>query len=104
MFRTWHTNCCFIYMIKNKLDYLLNLEKNESMTKAFKKSFLKESMLEISQKLHNTPTVLKNSYLDNLIVDMFLNNTAKLLKLVNNNKHLSKDRLLIVISSKIRKL
>ena len=102
MFRTWHTNCCFIFMIKNKLEYLMLLEKNEKMTQKLKKIFLKNSMLEISQKLHNTPTVLKNSYLDNIIIDLFLNNTSKLLKLINKNKHLTKDRLLIMIGNNIR--
>lgn len=103
MFRTWHTNCCFIYMIKNKIDFLMTIQKTNKITQKFKKNFLKESMLEISQKLHNTPTVLKNSYLDNILIDLFLNNTEKLLKLIYSNRQCSKEKLLILIGNKIRK-
>ena len=104
MFRTWHTNCEFIKMVKDKLDYFKNLENNNQLTNKIKKGFIKETMLLISQKLHNTPTVLKNSYLDNLILDMFLNKTSKFIKILDKNRHLSKDRILILITKKLRKL
>ena len=102
MFRTWHTNCCFIFMIKDKIDFLKNLESAGKLTQKIKKSFLKESMLEISQKLHNTPTVLKNSYLDNMIFDLFLNNSGKLIKIIDKNRNLPKEKLLILLASKLR--
>lgn len=104
MFRTWHTNCQFIKMVKDKLDYFKNLENTNKLTKKIKKTFIKETMLLISQKLHNTPTVLKNSYLDNLVLDMFLNKTSKFIKILDKNRHLSKDRILILITKKLRKL
>ena len=59
-------------------------------------------MLEISQKLHNTPTVLKNSYLDNMIFDLFLNNSGKLIKIIDKNRNLPKEKLLILLASKLR--
>ena len=103
MFRTWHSNCCFIYLLKNKLDMLQSLENRNQLTKKIKTQMLKEACVLISKRLHNTPNVLKKSYLDHMLFDMFLNNTKKLLKLIQKYKNYNNENTLINIENEIRK-
>lgn len=103
MFRTWHTNCYFIHILKNNLDYLKDLEKKKKITKKVKKELMKHACREISIKLHNTPTVIKNSYLNNALFDLFMNNTKRLIDMLNFCKKMNKRATLIYIEESIRK-
>ena len=102
MFRTLHTNCYFIQILKNNLDYLTNM-KNK-LTLKLKKKIIKKACEDISIKLHNTATVIKNSYLNNLLFDLFMNNTNELIKYLTEAKKnaLSINETLIYIEKKIR--
>jgi len=103
MFRTWHTNCYFIHILKNNVDNIKNIMKKNKMTKKFKLQLMKNTCIEISLKLHNTATVIKNSYLNNALYDLYMNNFEKLIKLLIKCKSLSKEKTLIFIEQYIRK-
>jgi DNA topoisomerase I len=103
MFRTWHTNCYFIHILKNNVDNIKNIMKKNKMTKKFKLQLMKNTCIEISLKLHNTPTVIKNSYLNSALYDLYMNNFEKLIKLLIKCKSFSKEKTLIFIEQSIRK-
>jgi DNA topoisomerase I len=103
MFRTWHTNCYFIHILKNNLDYLKDLLKKKKITKKVKNELMKNACREISIKLHNTATVIKNSYLNNALFDLFMNNIKKFLIMLNKCKKMNKGETLIFIEETIRK-
>jgi DNA topoisomerase I len=103
MFRTWHTNCYFIHILKNNLEFLKELEKNKKMTKRVKNELMKNACREISIKLHNTPIVIKNSYLNNALFDLFINNTKNMLSMLHKCKKMNKGDTLIFIEETIRK-
>lgn len=103
MFRTWHTNCYFIQILKKNLDYLIETQKNNKMTAKFKKDVIKNVCKEISIKLHNTPTVIKKSYLNDLLYNLFMDNTSKCINLLKKAKKLSKGETLIFLENEIRK-
>ena len=103
MFRTWHTNCYFVQILKKNLDYLLETQKNNKVTAKFKKDVIKNICKEISIKLHNTPTVIKKSYLNDLLFDLFMNKTSKCIDLLKKAKKFSKGETLIFLEEEIRK-
>jgi len=103
MFRTWHTNCYFIHILKNNLDYLKDLAKKKKITKKVKNELMKQACREISIKLHNTPIVIKNSYLNNALFDLFMNDIKKFLIMLNKCKKMNKGATLIYIEETIRK-
>lgn len=103
MFRTWHTNCFFIELMKKKLDYLISLKKNNKLNEKVKKQIIKETCREISIKLHNTATVIKKSYLNDILLDLFMKNTDKFLKVLHKCKGMTKGKTLLFIEKHIRK-
>lgn len=103
MFRTWHTNCYFIQILKKNIDYLIETQKINKMTAKFKKGVIKNICKEISIKLHNTPTVIKKSYLNDLLFDLFMNKTSKCIDLLKKAKKFSKGETLIYLEKEIRK-
>ena len=64
---------------------------------------IKNICKEISIKLHNTPTVIKKSYLNDLLFDLFMNKTSKCIDLLKKAKKLSKGETLIFLEKEIRK-
>ena len=102
MFRTWHTNSYFIHILKNNLAFLKDLAKQKKMTKKVKNDLMKTACREISIKLHNTPTVIKNSYLNNALYDLFMNDTKKIIIMLNKCKQMNKGDTLIYIEETIR--
>ena len=103
MFRTWHTNCFFINELKKKLDYLQNLDKINKLTEKVKKEVIKNVCRNISVKLHNTATVIKKSYLNDVLLNLFMKKTKFFLKLLEKCKGMTKERTLLLIEKQIRK-
>jgi DNA topoisomerase I len=102
MFRTWHTNCYFILILKNNIKMLTKLIKTKKISTKIKSTIMKNSCKEISVKLHNTSTVIKNSYLNNTLYDLFMNDLELFIKLLEKNKHSNKETTLINIEHEIR--
>ena len=102
MFRTWHTNCYFIHILKNNVDNIKDIMKKNKLTKKFKLQLMTNTCIEISLKLHNTATVIKTSYLNNALYDLYMNEFEKLIKLLIKCKSFSKEKTLIFIEQSIR--
>jgi len=102
MFRTWHTNCYFIHILKNNINILINLVKNKKISNNIKLTIMKNSCKAISLKLHNTSVVIKNSYLNNTLYDLFMTDLESFIKLLEKNKHNNKETTLINIEQEIR--
>ena len=100
MFRTWHTNCYFIQIMKNNLDYFKNLKNN--FTPKLKKEVLKKACEDISVKLHNTANVIKNSYLNDMLFNLFMNKTNKFVEYLEDCESMSKENTLLYIEKEIR--
>ena len=103
MFRTWHTNCFFIQILKKQLDDLQNLDKNNKIAEKEKKEVVKNACRDISSKLHNTATVIKKSYLNDLLLDLFMKKTKYFLKLLEKCRGITKEKTLLFIEKHIRK-
>ena len=71
MFRTWYGNYHMIH-------YLKELFKEDKLKKRMLKSDVRELITNcsehVSDKLNNTPTVSKKSYIDNKILDLVIKN------------------------------
>ena len=71
MFRTWYGNF-------HMLHYLNKLYKEDKLKKKMLKSEIKQLINScsehVSDKLNNTPTVSKKSYIDNKILDLVIKN------------------------------
>ena len=103
MFRTWHTNCFFINELKKNLDYLQKLDKTNKKNEKMKKEVVKNACRDISIKLHNTATVIKKSYLNDILLDLFMKKTKYFLKLLEKCRGMTKERTLLFIEKHIRK-
>ena len=64
---------------------------------------MKNAWREISIKLHNTPTVIKNSYLNNALYELFMNNIKQFIIMLNKCIKMNKGATLIYIEETIRK-
>ena len=77
MFRTWYGNYHMIH-------YLKELFKEDKLKKRMLKSEVRELITNcsehVSNKLNNTPTVSKKSYIDNKILDLVIRNPYHLAK------------------------
>ena len=107
MFRTWGANYIFLEEIikkKNEFMEIANLKKMKNDSNSNSKSkelnskekigkesdkLIKEIIKTIALRLHNTPTVSKKSYLDNNLVQIYLENPKSFWMKINtsNNKN-----------------
>lgn len=69
-FRTYDANIFLIIYLREKKD-------PEKMTLAARKKIVVGAMKEISEKIHNTPAVLKKNYTAGGIVEMYVNEPAR---------------------------
>jgi DNA topoisomerase I len=98
MFRTWNANCFFVSILKKNIDLLVDIQKmNKILKNSTKKKLFKSVIMNISEKFYNTPNVLKKSYLNSSITQLFFNDSDKLIKLILKNQKLSTEKLLFVI-------
>ena len=102
MFRTWYANYYFLETIKKDI----NKNMDELITicnyKTKIKSYIKKCCEYVAEKLNNTATISKKSYLDSEIIDIFVNNPCHFINFLNNNNKLSNNDLLIKIMKKIK--
>lgn len=80
MFRTYNSNIFF-------LDYVKSYNNPKKLDKSIRNKVVISAVKNISEKIHNTPKVLKRSYLDTSLIEMYINEPAKFSKLFfeNNN-------------------
>lgn len=85
MFRTWYANY-------HLLSYLKDINKNrpdligKRMTKKQINALVKNSSTYVSQKLNNTPSISKKSYIDPKLLNTILLNPSKFINQIPNNK------------------
>lgn len=100
MFRTWHTNCFFVSILKKHINTLIEIQ---SMTKTSreknKKKIFKKIIVELSEKFYNTPNVVKKSYLNNSITKLFFIKTDKLINIIKKNKNVKCEKILMHIEN-----
>ena len=77
MFRTLFANCYFLSEISKS-------EKDKYENISFRKKKLSKILLEISNKLNNTPLVVKNNYLNRGLSTLYLREPAMIFKLIKN--------------------
>lgn len=78
-FRTYDSNIFLIIYLREKRD-------PEKLKILQRKKIIVEAMKEISEKIHNTPTILKKNYTQGGIVDMYINEPAKFKRYFINDK------------------
>ena len=116
MFRTWGANYIFLEEIikkKNEFMEIANLKQlknneiktkiNNSKEKIGRESdkLIKEIIKTIAIRLHNTPTVSKKSYLDNNLVQIYLENPKSFwMKIKTSN---NKNDLTVLLSEFLQK-
>ena len=71
MFRTWYGN---YYMIGHLQDLFKEGKLKSKMTKIEINQIIKQCSEHVSSKLNNTPSVSKQSYIDNKILDLVIKN------------------------------
>lgn len=102
MFRTWYANYYFLEIlgkdIKANKEELIKICSSKTKIK----SYLKRCCEYIANKLNNTPTISKKSYLDNQIVEIFTNNACDFINFIIKNNKLSNNVLLIKIMKSIK--
>ena len=116
MFRTWGANYIFLEEIikkKNEFMEIANLKQsknneiktkiNNSKEKIGRESdkLIKEIIKTIAIRLHNTPTVSKKSYLDNNLVQIYLENPKSFWMKINTSNN--KNDLTVLLSEFLQK-
>jgi DNA topoisomerase IB len=119
MFRTWGANYIFLEeMIKNKNEFMnifkihslnnnnnskliedISISNNEKIRKKINREsdkIIKEIIKIIANKLHNTPTVSKKSYLDNNLVIIYLQNPKAFWKRIKDSKNINDLNIILV--------
>ena len=92
MFRTWYGNYHLLICLRN----MFNENKLKPNLKQYEKNeIIKECSEHVSSKLNNTPTVSKQSYIDNKILDLIMKNPYRFASNIPNDseeqhKHLYK--------------
>ena len=85
MFRTYNANYHMLDFIQNKMD--MN-EYNNLSTENKKKSYVKKAISEyVSNKLHNTPSVCRNKYINNKLMEKIIINPRYYSNLGDTNIH-----------------
>lgn len=102
MFRTWYANYYFLEIIRTDINKNIKglIEICSYKTKI--KSYLKKCCEYVADKLNNTASISKKSYLDSEIIDIFLNNPCNFINYLAQHKNISNNDLLIKIMRKIK--
>ena len=77
MFRTWAANYIFLEEMIKRQNELVNINNSDNTNAKNNNDTMKvinEIIKNIAIKLHNTPTVSKKSYLDNNLVQIYMDN------------------------------
>ena len=98
MFRTWHTNCFFVSILKKELNSLIDIQSlSKILQEKNKKKIFKKIIIELSKIFYNTPNVVKTSYLNNSITKLFFTQTDKLINIIKKNKSVKCEKILMHI-------
>lgn len=82
MFRTWYGNYHLLVCLRN----LFNAGKLKTRLKQYEKNeIIKECSEHVSSKLNNTPTVSKQSYIDNKILELVMKNPYRFASNIPND-------------------
>ena len=87
MFRTWYGN---YHMIEHLHDLYKEGKIKPKMKKMEIKQIISQCSEHVSSKLNNTPTVSKQSYIDNKILDLVIKNPYRFASKIpssNDEKH-----------------
>uniref|UniRef100_A0A6C0F0I9 DNA topoisomerase n=1 Tax=viral metagenome TaxID=1070528 RepID=A0A6C0F0I9_9ZZZZ len=82
MFRTWYGN---YHMLEHLRDLYNNGTLKIKMTKVEINKIINVCSEHVSSKLNNTPTVSKQSYIDNKIIDLVMKNPYRFASKIPNN-------------------
>ena len=75
MFRTWYGNKHLLECLRNMYNTGKLIGKSRTKMNTHEKNeIIKECSIYVSNKLNNTPTVSKQSYIDNKILDLVMRN------------------------------
>jgi DNA topoisomerase I len=89
MFRTWYANYYLLSYLKDLHDKKSELIGN-NMNKTQKNELVKKCSIFVSEKLNNTPSISKKSYINSNILEMLVNDPIPFVKKIpngNNNLH-----------------
>lgn len=83
MFRTWYGN---YHMLEHLYDLFKKGEICNRMCISDKRKIIKLCSDYVSSKLNNTPTISKQSYMDNKVIELVMKNPYKIASNIPNNK------------------
>jgi DNA topoisomerase-1 len=95
MFRTWEANN--IFLNETLKDLRKNPELETDVTDSYAKKHVIKTLKIIAEKLHNTPTVSKTSYMNNEILNMYLEHPTMFYKKIKLNQPKDISKLLVQI-------
>jgi DNA topoisomerase I len=93
MFRTWAANYIFLQETVKDLNKHADLRIN--ITDMYAKKHVVKTLKTIAEKLHNTPTVSKKSYMNNEILNLYLKQPIQFYKGIKNVKTKDLNKLLV---------
>jgi DNA topoisomerase-1 len=98
MFRTWYGN---YHLLEALQDLQRRGELKHRMRPAEKNEIVKKCSEHVSSKLNNTPTVSKQSYIDNKILDLVMRNPYRIAGLIPETDE-GRHRFLYKILTRVR--
>mgnify|MGYP003335669433 CR=1 FL=1 len=98
MFRTWYGNYHLLEALQNMLR---NGELKQRLRPAEKNDVIRKCSEHVSSKLNNTPSVSKQSYIDDKILDLVMRNPYRVAGLIPENDE-GRHRFLYKILTRVR--
>lgn len=93
MFRTWAAN--YIFLEETVKDLRKHVELGLTVTDMYAKKHVIKVLKVIAEKLHNTPTVSKRSYMNNEILSMYLDEPDNFYKKIKSGQRKDLNKLLM---------
>lgn len=93
MFRTWAAN--YIFLTETVKDLKKHYDLNIIVTDIYAKKHVIKTLKIIAEKLHNTPTVSKKSYMNNEILNMYLEQPIQFYAKIKDIKTKDLNKLLV---------
>jgi len=93
MFRTWAAN--FIFLEETVKDLRKHVDLGITVTDMYAKKHVIKALKVIADKLHNTPTVSKTSYMNNEILAMYLGQPSLFYKKIRSGQRKDLNKVLM---------
>ena len=93
MFRTWGAN--YIFLEETVKDFKKSADLSIVVTDLYARKHVIKVLKTIAQKLHNTPTVSKKSYMNNDILNMYLEHPVRFYTKIKSGQRKDLNKLLI---------